>query len=117
MGEELRRFDRIQEAFRVEWQRYGTLAEIWRPVIAVDLSAVGFAFITDEWFQVGESVHLQFRLPGRSEPLQLRATVVRSVKRQPSGIQCAVEFSHITLDQQAEIDELVQFLKSRPSSP
>ena len=117
MSEEPRRFDRIQELFRVECQRYGTLAEIWRPVIVVDLSAAGFAFITDEWFQEGESVSIQFRLPGQSEPLQLRATVMRSVKEQPGGIQCAVEFSHITPDQQTEIDRLVQFLKSRPNSP
>ena len=116
MGEEMRRFDRIREAFRVECRRYGALAETWRPVIAVDLSASGFAFITDEWFQDGEPVSIQFRLPGQSAPLQLRATIIRSIQEGPGAIQCAAEFSSITPDQQAEIDTLVQFLKSRPDS-
>lgn len=116
MGEELRRFDRIREAFRAECRRYGALAETWRPVIAVDLSASGFAFVTDEWFQEGEDVSLQFRLPGSREPLALRATIIRSVRESPGAIQCAAEFTEVTLDQQAEIDTLVQFLKSRPDS-
>ena len=117
MGEELRRFDRVREPFRVECRRYGALAETWRPVTAVDLSASGFAFITDEWFQEGESVSIQFRLPGQSEPLQLRAIIARSVQERPGAIECAAEFSHITADEQGEIDRLVQFLKSRPDSP
>jgi hypothetical protein len=116
MGEEQRRFDRIRASFQVECQRYGALAETWRPVIALDLSAGGLAFQTEDLFQEGETLSLRFRLPGRNSPLELRGMVVRSQPLQGRIIRCAVEFAELTPDAQVEIDELVRFLKSRPAA-
>jgi c-di-GMP-binding flagellar brake protein YcgR len=116
MGEEQRRFERIRAAFQVECQRYGALAETWRRVVAIDLSAGGLAFHSDEPFEAGETLEVRIALPGARAPLVLRGLVVRSDEVKPGVIRCALEFSDVAPDNQAEIDELVRFLKSRPES-
>ena len=47
---------------------------------------------------------------------RIRARVVRSDPLSPGTCRCAVEFVEVTPDQQAEIDGLVQFLRTRPPS-
>ena len=116
MGEEQRRFERIRATFQVECQRYGALAETWRRVAAIDLSAGGLAFHSDEPFEAGEMLEIRIALPGAREPLVLRGLVIRSDALKPDMIRCAVEFSDMSPDAQTEIDELVRFLKSRPAS-
>ena len=116
MGQEQPRFERIRAAFQVECQRYGALAETWRRVIAIDLSAGGLAFHSDEPFEAGETLEIRIALPGARAPVILRGLVIRSDAVKPGLIRCAVEFSDVSPDAQAEIDDLVRFLKTRPTS-
>ncbi len=116
MGEEQRRFERIRAPFQMECQRYGALAETWRQVVAIDLSAGGLAFHSDELFEPGETLEVRINVPGGRAPMVLRGTVVRGDPVSPGVIRCAIEFTNVSPDAQAEIDELVRFLKTRPTS-
>lgn len=116
MKELQRRFDRIRDSFEVACRRYGALSETWRPVTLIDLSAGGLAFESEELFETGEPVEIRIRLPSARAPLQMRAQVVRGDPEGPGRCRCAVEFVEIAPDQQAEIDGLVQFLRTPPAS-
>ena len=116
MGIDRRRFDRVTASFEVECRRAGALSETWRRVVVVDFSAGGLRFHSEEPFDPGEPLEVQIRLPNIRWPLLLRARVVRSDPLSPGTCRCAVEFVEVTPDQQAEIDGLVQFLRTRPPS-
>jgi c-di-GMP-binding flagellar brake protein YcgR len=116
MGIEQRRFDRVTASFEVECRRAGALSETWRRVVVIDFSAGGLRFHSEELFEPGEPLELQIRLPSIRMPLLLRAQVVRSESLVPGMCRCAVEFTEVTPDQQAEIDGLVQFLRTPPAS-
>jgi hypothetical protein len=79
-------------------------------VATVDLSASGASFESERLYEPSDTLEIQISLPSFGMPLILRGRVVRS-RSQPSGVvACAVEFVDVTPDQQAEVDELVQFL-------
>ena len=113
MSEEHRRFDRIQETFTLRCRHLGSLSETWRPVVMIDISAGGLSFRGEELYQDGQQLDLEIMLPRYRTPLRLQARVLRC-RPLPDAVESAAEFLDVTLDQQAEIDELVQFLRRRP---
>ena len=113
MGEDQRRFDRIPEAFTFRCRHFGSLSETWRPVVMIDMSAGGVSFRGEELYQDGQRLDLELILPRYPRPFRLQARVLRCHPL-PDAVESAVEFLDVTLDQQAEIDELVQFLRRRP---
>ena len=115
MGSEQRRFDRVMVPFEVTCRRAGALTETWRRMSIIDLSAGGLAIHSEELFEERESIEVQIRLPGARSTLLLRALVVRSDMMASGLYRCALEFAELTPDQQAGIDELVQFLRPPPS--
>ena len=114
-----RRFDRVPARFDLECECRSDKApaNAWRSVAVADLSAGGLRFHSRERFELGELLDVQIRLPNLARPLVLRARAVRRGPPGPGGQECAVEYVDVTPDQQAEIDELVQFLRTRPPSP
>ncbi len=116
MGSEQRRFDRVAALFEVECRRAGSLSETWRRVTVVNFSAGGLGFCSGELFESGESLEVQIRFPSFRAPLLMRARVVRGELLAPGTCRCAVEFVEMTVDQQAQLDDLVQFLRTRPAS-
>ena len=116
MGSEQRRFDRVKASFKVAGRRAGALSETWRRVAAIDFSAGGLSFESEELFEAGEPMEFEIALPSLRMPLHLRAQMVRSEVLAPGRYGCAAEFVDVTPDQQAAIDELVQFLRKPPVS-
>ena len=112
-SKEQRRFDRIPESFDVRCRHYGALSEAWRRVFTIDVSAGGIAFQTDELVQEGQGFEIQISLPSFRAPLYIRGEVVRC-RPVAGAMECAVEFVNVSPDQQAAIDQLVQFLRRRP---
>lgn len=110
MGEEQRRFPRVPEFFETQCHRAGTLAEGWRRVRTIDMSAGGMSFLTDRPYDEGDVLEIQVNLSGRHAPLTLRGRVVRC---EPSAgmLWCATEFVEPTPDQLAAIDDMVEFLR------
>ena len=115
MRSERRRFDRVKASFEITYRVAGTLTETWRAVTIIDLSAGGLSFDSQELFEEREPIEVQIRLPGARSTLLLRALVVRSDMMASGLYRCALEFAELTPDQQAGIDELVQFLRPPPS--
>jgi hypothetical protein len=114
MGEEQRRFDRIQEAFSVRCRSAGSLQDPWRNAVTVDVSAGGVSLQTQQLFDPEDRVEIEFRLPGILSELVLTGRIIR-IQAHPGGVtEAAVEFLDVTPDQQAKIDDLVQFLKRSP---
>lgn len=113
MGVEQRRFQRIPESFRLQCRRLGSLAETWRRVATLDLSAVGASFDTEELYDPSDTLDIRIDLPNFRVPLLLHGRVVRSRPRPGGAMECAVEFVDMTPEQQGAIDELVQFLSKR----
>jgi len=116
MAMDQRRFERTPAAFTVQCRRRGTLVELWEEVVTVDVSAGGIRVESAQLYDEAEEMELRLHLPGAHLPVALRGRVVRS-RPLPSGASdCAVQFIDVTPDQQAAIDEVVQFLK-RPGAP
>ena len=118
MGEEQRRFDRVPEMFSARCRPAGSLEEPWRSVATVDLSAGGISLQSESLFDIGDELEIELQLPGVLEELVLRGRVVRSKPGTSGVVDVAVEFMDVMPDQQAHIDQLVQFLKKgqRPGS-
>ena len=116
MGKEQRRFDRIPETFSARCRPAGSLQEPWRSVVTLDLGAGGMSLQSEQLFDAEDRVDIEMRLPGILEGLILRGRVVRSRPLAPGTVDVAVEFLDVTPDEQARIDELVQFLK-KPTHP
>lgn len=114
-----RRFDRVPAGFGLESEcRSDQMpANTWSSIAVVDLSAGGLRFHSRESLGLGELIDVRIRLPNLAKPLALRARVVRRGSPGPGGRECAAEYLDVTPDQRAEIDELVQFLRTRPPSP
>lgn len=113
MEAEQRRFHRIPVPLTLACRRAGSLADVWREVALLDLSAGGVGFESEEPYDTDELLDLRLHLPGSGAPLLLRGRVVRS-RAQPAGIvACAVEFLGMEPTQQAALDDLVAFLSRR----
>lgn len=114
MGREQRRFDRVPEAFSMRCRPAGSLQEPWRNAVTLDLGAGGISFQSGQLFDLEARVEIELRLPGVLSELIVTGRVVRVTSR-PGGVtEIATEFFDLTPDQQAHIDELVQFLKKPP---
>ena len=113
MGMEQRRFQRIPESFRLQCRRAGSLAETWRHVTTLDLSAGGASFESEELYDPSDTLDIRIDLPNFRVPLLLRGRVIRSRPRPGGAMECGVEFVDMTPEQQGAIDELVQFLSKR----
>jgi hypothetical protein len=111
MGQEQRRFDRTPEAFTVRCRSAGSLEEPWRNAVTLDLGAGGISFQTQQPFDPEDRLEIECRLPGVLSELVVTGRIVR-ITVHPGGVtETAVEFLDLTPDQQAKIDDLVQFLK------
>ena len=113
MGEERRRFPRIQQTLTVQCRPHGSLAASWRPVTMVNISAVGIRLLSEQPLESDETFDLQVTLPGSAAPLLIQGRAAWT-RMQASGVtESGVEFVNMTSDQQAQIDTLVQFLSRR----
>ena len=113
MTQNRRRFERLPGSFQVTCRRSGTIAEAWRPVATLNISAGGILFESEEPCEVADVLEIQIHLMSFKAPLVVKGQVVR-VSPLPSGLmQCGAEFMDVTPDRQVEIDEIVQFLKQK----
>ena len=113
MGDERRQFERVPEALRTECRRLRVTWEHWREIHVLDFSIGGLRFESEEPYDVSETVALQIQLPGRPAPVLLSGQISWA-RRKPSGMtECGAAFTEMTPDQEADIDELIQFLKKR----
>jgi hypothetical protein len=117
MGFENRRFDRASTPFELECRSAGGQAALWERAMTRDFGAGGVAFQSDAQFARDELLEVRFSLPNTGAPLVVRGRVVRVDARDAGGREYGVAFEDPTPDQQAQIDELVQFLRKKPNTP
>lgn len=111
MDNERRQFGRIALPLDIEYQPRDLLKR--RGVAKmVDLSAGGMRLECPERVQVDSQLELQLRLPTRGKPYVF---VGRVVWEQPlaEGSRCGVQFIDVSIDIQADIDQLVQLMGPR----
>jgi c-di-GMP-binding flagellar brake protein YcgR len=113
MGAERRQYYRVEQPFEIQYRPAGTLSDPWRPATAVNMSAAGIRFRCEERFEPGAGVEIQLALSWMPEPFVIRGTVVWS-RLQAAGVnESGMEFSSVDIDQQAQLDRLLEFLKQR----
>ena len=113
MGDEQRQFDRVPQTFMVRCRPFGSLAAIWQSMFTLDVSAGGILLRSEMLVDPGDILDIALPIPGGKEQL-LRGQVVRVKELGPGTFEYAVEFIKVSPDQQADIDQLVQFLKKGP---
>ena len=114
---EQRRYPRIPLAFNAQYRLYGQLGQAWHTVRVVDVSAVGIRFESQDVLEVMEAVELELFLPGLRQPLIVRGAVIWTHVTPSGTTESGVEFQHVESTQQAQLDELVQFVMKRPQRP
>jgi len=132
MSEEKRQFHRVGLKVPMKYLLIGEFREIWRPATILDLGAGGLRFESEHCFESGSRVGgLRFEsehcfesgsrvmfsttLPLRPEPYEFVGEVLW--ERRVGGVyEYGVVFVEVTVDQQSEIDQLVQFLRQTPGS-
>ena len=116
MPSERRRFDRVPETFEVQYRRLDWTGEPWRAVRSLNISASGVRFISLQPLDPGMLLELQLKLPlERGETIFIVKGSVAWSKSVAAGVaELGVQFMDLTLDQQAQIDEFVQFLLKHP---
>lgn len=115
MGRDQRRFDRIPQPFEAKCRRAQEPLKPWITVLTRDLSAAGMCVQSDERYEIGALLDVQIELPNVPGVLHLQGRIVW--QRGSAAVEYGVEFVDITPDQQAQIDEIVQFLKKRHHPP
>ena len=111
MTAEQRQFDRVPHSVPLYWRRLDDRTGRWIEALTLNVSASGMVLQSRTLFEVGTMLELRIALSDTSDPLFLRGRVVW---HKPGGlIQHGVAFVDVTPDQQASIDELVQFLNKR----
>jgi hypothetical protein len=85
----------------------------WLPGSLIDLSAGGLRFATPEVFQPDQELEFELTLPIRQQPFQMAGRVMweRTI---PGGMEYGVAFSNVSIDQQAQMDQLVMFFSESP---
>jgi uncharacterized protein (TIGR02266 family) len=107
---ERRRSTRTPVVVRVE---YGTVDALFSEFTR-DVNEGGLFVATDTPLELEERVHLQFRLPGSTEPIRGTGRVVwtrDASDGEPAGM--GIRFEELEPSARARIDELVRSLRSR----
>ena len=113
-GRERRKFPRAVEPLEAHVRIEGDLAATWTPVTVVNLSAGGVRFRVAQAMNPGSRLRMKIRLPGVPQLLELCGGVVWNQMQASEVVEHGVEFSDLTPRQQAQIDQLVSFLGTRP---
>ena len=110
---ERRRFPRAQERLEAQYRLDGDFTSTWTALTVMNLSAGGVRFRAAQPMNAGALLQMKIRLPGVPQLLELRGAVVWS-QLQASGVtEYGAEFLDLTMRQQAQIDQLVSFLRTR----
>ncbi|MBI4342517.1 MAG: PilZ domain-containing protein [Candidatus Omnitrophica bacterium] len=110
---ERRRFPRAQEPIEAQYRLDGDFASTWTTATILNLSAGGVRFRAAQPLNAGALLQMKLRLPGMPQLLELRGAVVWSQLQAATVMEYGVEFRGLTLRQQAQIDQLVSFLRTR----
>lgn len=115
---ERRRFNRVQEPLELLYRPSGELAASWHKAILVNISAGGLRFRSDEAVESGTLLELQIQLPGSRQPATIRGLVIWTQMPAAGVTESGVEFSDTDPEKLAEIDDVVEFLRTTggPSS-
>lgn len=113
MGAEQRGFMRVPLPFHASCRPYGALEETWHQVALLDLSAGGMSFTSEDLFELDSSLEIKIQLPTDSGPLILRGALRRRKALATNVVEYGAEFMKLSPEQQAKIDQLVQFLRKR----
>lgn len=111
MSPERRRFPRAVQPLAAQCRPAGEFGSSWLSAMVVNLSANGMRVRTEVPFQAGVEVELQIKPPGFRDALLLRARVIWQQMHAPGVVEHGIEFGKISLDQQEQLDQLVEFLR------
>ncbi|MBI3321132.1 MAG: PilZ domain-containing protein [Candidatus Omnitrophica bacterium] len=114
MPHERRRFPRVPESFQVQYRVFGELDACWMAATTVNISAGGIRFRGSDELDVGAPIEVKMPVPGIAQPLLVRGVVIWAEVQAPGVVEHGIQLSEVTLAQQAQIDRLVQFLRSHP---
>jgi type IV pilus assembly protein PilZ len=107
---ERRKSERADLVVRVTYQ---TVDELFSE-FARNVNEGGIFIETENPEPLGSSVSLQFKLPGRDEPIEAVGTVVRisdgSAPSDPSGM--GIEFGDLSVSARQQINEIVRQLRA-----
>ncbi len=114
MTRERRHFPRIPQAFDARSRPSGEFGSGWETITVVNLGAGGIRFRSqDARLALGSLLDISLSIPGLQEALVLEGRVAWS-DMQASGVtEHGVEFIRLSPKHQAQIDQLVGFLKGR----
>jgi len=91
--------------------------ELWRTGTIVDLSAGGFRLTTTQVLDEDVKLEFEIRLPARAERYVLYGQIVWAKDIAADLKEYGVVLVDITPDNQAQLDELVQFLLKARRKP
>jgi len=116
-SKERRLFPRVPQPIDARYRLTDEMGTSWHAITLINISAGGVRFRTEEPIEPGAPIELQVQLPGLREPLVLRGQAVWSTLQASGVTETGVEFLSVTPEQQFQIDNVVQFLRtSGPSS-
>lgn len=110
---ERRRFPRIGEAVKVHYRSSGQLGVSWHPAEVVNFSAGGLRCRVEEPLERLAGVELQIAFPGAPAAMQLRGQVIWTEMQASGVLECGVEYVDVSVQQQAQVDKLVGFLRNQ----
>ena len=109
---ERRRSERTDLVVRVDYQ---TVDELFSD-FARDINEGGIFVESDAPHELGTTVDLQFKLPGSSEPVLVKGTVVRvTPARDGAAPGMGVEFEELDTSTRRRINDLVRTLRAELS--
>ena len=112
-----RQFRRVSLPITLRFRPAGELMEMWSVGTLLDLSAGGLRFTSLKPIESGSRLEFQIVLPMRKEPYVLSAEILWE-KGSPAGLlEYGGSFLDVNPGQQAELDDLVEFLTKSSEKP
>jgi hypothetical protein len=112
MSADQRQFQRAGVSMAIRYRPARTNGA-WRPATLIDIGAGGLRFISPEFCESGAELEFEVVLPLRREAYLLMGAVLWE-RVITGGGEYGVAFAKMTVDQQAEIAQLVVFLNEKP---
>ena len=114
MTRERRRYPRIEQLFEVRYRFAGELGASWGTASLINLGAGGMRIRNAEAIAPETLLDVEIRLPTHQTVLVLQGRVVWDRLQAAEVLEHGIEFIELKPDQQAQIDDLVQFLRKSP---
>lgn len=109
--EERRQWPRVALHVPIEYRTCELLSNAWHSGLMQNASLAGVRLVSDQLLDLGWTVEIRVRTPGRSSPYLLRGIVVtQRIEAATATYEHGIQFEELTGQERQDLEALLQFI-------